>query len=556
MDAASLNMGKPVQIVSIGQDRTVELNTKELERILLSPKVKDKAVAVVSIIGAFRKGKSFLLNFLLRYLRSRDKFNWMGDEDTPLSGFSWSTGTDPNTEGILLWDEVFLVPTPSGEELAVLLMDTQGAFDSNSSADETANIFALSILTSSVQIYNISQNIQEDNLQHLQLVVEYGNLAQKGTNERPFQKLVFLIRDWQFPDEAAYGAKGGHELLTKFMSTHGNQHNANRQLRQHLSSCFSSIDCFLMPYTGKGITQASYDGRLSPLDDDFKRELRVLVPWLMETENLHAKKIAGQEITCDHLMQYFKVYVNVFKDSKRPRVATILQATEQESNREAKEKAKLYYLDQMNKASCKNLQSLQEMHKKVAKEAKNFFRETPKIGGEEVARQYKKSLKEEITVLFNSFCYKQKLADLEEKEREIMVHSKDCDEKLKALNEKESEFYKQMEALSSKCDDLSEKKKEFDNEREQLMSRTKELQKQHEAVKEKRKKLEEEREKFISDARKRMLGTGIASLILLPASGALFLLFPPAGIVAGAVTSAVIGAFASAADEKKRLSKE
>ncbi|KAH6923691.1 hypothetical protein HPB50_005153 [Hyalomma asiaticum] len=406
MDAASLNMGKPVQIVSIGQDRTVELNTKELERILLSPKVKDKAVAVVSIIGAFRKGKSFLLNFLLRYLRSRDKFNWMGDEDTPLSGFSWSTGTDPNTQGILLWDEVFLVPTPSGEELAVLLMDTQGAFDSKSSADETANIFALSILTSSVQIYNISQNIQEDNLQHLQLVVEYGNLAQKGTNERPFQKLVFLIRDWQFPDEAAYGAKGGHELLTKFMSTRGNQHNANRQLRQHLSSCFSSIDCFLMPYTGK-------------------------------------------------------VYVNVFKDSKQPRVATILQATEQESNREAKEKAKLYYLDQMNK---------------------------------------------EITVLFNSFCYKQKLADLDEKERLITAYFKDCDEKLKALNEKESEFYKQMEALSSKCDDLSEKKKEFDNEREQLMLRTKELQEQHEAVKEKRKKLEEEREKLVSDARKRMLG--------------------------------------------------
>lgn len=40
-----------------------------LEAVLLDPRVADKEVAVVSVAGAFRKGKSFLLNFFLRFLQ-------------------------------------------------------------------------------------------------------------------------------------------------------------------------------------------------------------------------------------------------------------------------------------------------------------------------------------------------------------------------------------------------------------------------------------------------------------------------------------------------------
>lgn len=39
-----------------------------MNEILLSEEVKDKKVVVISVAGAFRKGKSFLLDFILRYL--------------------------------------------------------------------------------------------------------------------------------------------------------------------------------------------------------------------------------------------------------------------------------------------------------------------------------------------------------------------------------------------------------------------------------------------------------------------------------------------------------
>ena len=62
--------GEPIQIVVTTDDHTFELDEEALERILLDSRVKDKTVVVLSVAGAFRKGKSFLLDFCLRYLYS------------------------------------------------------------------------------------------------------------------------------------------------------------------------------------------------------------------------------------------------------------------------------------------------------------------------------------------------------------------------------------------------------------------------------------------------------------------------------------------------------
>lgn len=65
--ASTFYSAGPIQIVSpVNHSFHLELN--ELDRILSSDDIKDRHVVVVSIAGAFRKGKSFLLNFFLRYL--------------------------------------------------------------------------------------------------------------------------------------------------------------------------------------------------------------------------------------------------------------------------------------------------------------------------------------------------------------------------------------------------------------------------------------------------------------------------------------------------------
>ena len=84
--------------------------------------------------GAFRRGKSFLLDFLLRYLSRSGRDDWMGektDDKSPLTGFHWRGGSERGTTGILMWSQVFEARTKKGKDVAIVLMDTQGAFDSN-----------------------------------------------------------------------------------------------------------------------------------------------------------------------------------------------------------------------------------------------------------------------------------------------------------------------------------------------------------------------------------------------------------------------------------------
>ena len=60
---------RPIQIVVANEEEhSFTLQEEALERLLLQEEVQDLHVVVVSVAGAFRKGKSFLLDFMLRYM--------------------------------------------------------------------------------------------------------------------------------------------------------------------------------------------------------------------------------------------------------------------------------------------------------------------------------------------------------------------------------------------------------------------------------------------------------------------------------------------------------
>jgi atlastin len=220
---------------------------------------KDYRVSVVSVVGAFRTGKSFLLSWFLRYLfrsgSSKGKIDNKKKEEeeggTASShpawyrqfsslgndGFEWKAGSERNTTGIWMWSEAHL---NSQAKVATLLVDTQGMFDHETTMNLTASIFGFSTLFSSYLIYNVDKRIQEDHLQQLALFSEYARAA-VGSSDRssgggsasssslspgvdadaeddeprktsdaagssvaeaapapaPFQHVEFLVRDWQ-----------------------------------------------------------------------------------------------------------------------------------------------------------------------------------------------------------------------------------------------------------------------------------------------------------------------------------------------------------------------
>lgn len=231
-----------VQIVSINEAGTsFELHDDQLREVLHRVPA-EMPVAVMSVVGAFRTGKSFLLGFVLRYLRAFDEgaegelsplasprqaagsAEWMrfggpsllgsvngnkmddggiaaaasctsdaaagaGDADaaaTPaaLAGktasFAYRAGEDRMTTGIWMWSRPFFLSLPQarGERVAVLVVDTQGMFDRRTGIALTSAIFGLSTLLSSHQVYNLKNNVQEDHLQQLALFTEYGRTAE------------------------------------------------------------------------------------------------------------------------------------------------------------------------------------------------------------------------------------------------------------------------------------------------------------------------------------------------------------------------------------------
>ena len=71
LEEEDTGVARPVQIVVAHEDdHDFELDEVALERILLQEHVRDLNVVVVSVAGAFRKGKSFLLDFMLRDRKS------------------------------------------------------------------------------------------------------------------------------------------------------------------------------------------------------------------------------------------------------------------------------------------------------------------------------------------------------------------------------------------------------------------------------------------------------------------------------------------------------
>lgn len=62
---------QPIQIVESHNHKFTLQNLYSVEQILKSPELRDRNIIVVSIAGALRKGKSFLLNFFLKYLNAQ-----------------------------------------------------------------------------------------------------------------------------------------------------------------------------------------------------------------------------------------------------------------------------------------------------------------------------------------------------------------------------------------------------------------------------------------------------------------------------------------------------
>ena len=66
--------GKSENVLGFSKDNKVFVRDEPLRQMFLHPDVKHRRIVAFSIIGAYRKGKSFFLDYCLRFLYAHVSF--------------------------------------------------------------------------------------------------------------------------------------------------------------------------------------------------------------------------------------------------------------------------------------------------------------------------------------------------------------------------------------------------------------------------------------------------------------------------------------------------
>ena len=472
---------RPVMIIQIEDDGNQFVLMEDALKEVLMKIPENMKISVVSVVGAFRTGKSFLLDMFLRYLRETRNTpfsslqldgepdqSWLdttkalegnknlgpGDE----GGFGWRSGKERCTTGIWLWSEHFVRELPPtkpgvpGEKVAVLLLDTQGMFDQTLGQMLTASIFGLSTLISSYQVYNLDKRVQEDHLQHLALFTEYGRVAlveerkrgkdgkapaeakqtddlwysdsqgdgeTTGSGLRPFQRIEFLVRDWQnFTHEDGGSLEDMQEDMRVYLKEILDEREQKdlKQVRDQIHDCFETVSCFLLPHPGIEVTSRSYDGDVKKIRPEFRRLLSEYVRRVFSSR-LVPKKIHGRSVTRLELFVFIKAYCALFREAKIfPEAKTLLAATSEANNRAALDVALKKYRAEMDamagpgRVYCAE-GKLRE-HDKVCREAAiEKFDSMATLGPKSDIEVFRKELRETLVTRFKEYEEANRLRD-------------------------------------------------------------------------------------------------------------------------------------------------
>lgn len=424
-----------LNIVSIGSEDDAYAFTYHQEQFdqILSRIPSGYKVAVVSVVGAFRTGKSFLLTWFLRYLHAIQQVNYDGeDEETPWyetvstvgnDGFHWKAGSERNTTGIWMWSHPHL---RHRQKLAILLVDTQGMFDHETTMNLTASIFGFSTLLSSYLIYNVDKRIQEDNLQQLALFSEYAKSAVAQDKEadgtpKPFQKIEFLVRDWQHFDDvldehqhANAEDTSNYSAMEKMMGNYLETVIADRaakdlkETREQIIGCFEKISCYGLCHPGFAVTKKKYTGTVNDMERQF---LHLLDRFCKKVfDKVEPKKIHGREITAPELGTYVAAYAQLFRSgAKFPTAATLLEATTTANNNNAIFLAIASYQGEMDRVAGPNCSSyvrasdLEEENRRHFQKSLEVFASVANFGSKRQIDASREQLVNQLNEKYNTY---------------------------------------------------------------------------------------------------------------------------------------------------------
>ena len=205
-----------------------------------------KTISIISLVGKYRTGKSFLLNRVLLNIQS--------------SGFGVGPTFKACTKGIWIWSDPIMIKNKySKEKFPCFLIDTEGLGAYDEEINHDSKIFLIAVLISSLFIYNSVGYIDENTINNLSFVLNLSKTIKLKNNSNEeneeelaeyFPTLLWLLRDFslkledkdgnvitekQYLENSLKEIKGNNEIIEE-----------KNKVRNLIKTYFPERDCFTM----------------------------------------------------------------------------------------------------------------------------------------------------------------------------------------------------------------------------------------------------------------------------------------------------------------------
>ncbi|KAF4674149.1 hypothetical protein FOL46_005696 [Perkinsus olseni] len=253
------NPGKAVQLISASGDKLV-VNSEALD--LLEALGHDKQVSVVTVVGMYRSGKSYLLNRLVRGPDGAASTEGPQKENKLINKLLkfgrkkadaahrpppvvFETGNEVNacTKGIWMY-----ICEEELDDKVVIFLDCEGLGSTGRDKTYDTKLMAMALLMSSVFIYNSKGCLDETAFNGLSLVcehakqlirefnTEFGGTAPGGVLSTSF---LWVLRDFVL----ALENENGESITSSEYLESALRSRANKDISKTILECFMYRDC-------------------------------------------------------------------------------------------------------------------------------------------------------------------------------------------------------------------------------------------------------------------------------------------------------------------------
>jgi len=284
----------PRHLVSQAEDGLLILHDEALDEIVKMDQ-SGRELSVISIVGPWRSGKSYLLNEIINPGQA--------------TVFPIGHTTNPHTKGM-----DFYKYSQLGEGRDLLFLDTAGLFCPYSTEQGDARLMALASLVSSIVIYNHHHVMSEQEVERFRFIVEFAQAVPSSIDRdksyREFQPdLFWVMRDFYL--------KITDKGMNKYNATEFLIGTLEKTQNEDIHKFFRSVQAMALPPPTADVYQAtSLPSKPQLRSSIWKKELALLRSKLFSSVRVKRLRPDGPSMGGQELRDLLTTFVRRLNSDK------------------------------------------------------------------------------------------------------------------------------------------------------------------------------------------------------------------------------------------------